>query len=193
MPGAGFTALPPHVKGDCLAPLSDVVGRRVHGFTRRAHNTRIPQSQAEKEAPLHVAAVPAMDTAALRHRMRPDVRARFDSVWKATFFPVRDVQGENASEGQQRRSHLMHSHASELVRLGIASPSDTPGTFRNVPFTVVEEKTGRLRQRFILWTQEANDLLSRQGYVAQVPLGHVSEYLDVVESERVICVVAFIK
>ncbi|KAJ9438312.1 hypothetical protein DIPPA_58762, partial [Diplonema papillatum] len=78
MPGAGFTALPPHVKGDCLAPLSDVVGRRVHGFTRRAHNTRIPQSQAEKEAPLHVAAVPAMDTAALRHRMRPDVRARFD-------------------------------------------------------------------------------------------------------------------
>ncbi|KAJ9437624.1 hypothetical protein DIPPA_26893, partial [Diplonema papillatum] len=124
-------------------------------------------SQAEKEAPLHVAAVPAMDTAALRHRMRPDVRARFDSVWKATFFPVRDVQGENASEGQQRRSHLMHSHASELVRLGIASPSDTPGTFRNVPFTVVEDKAGRLRQRFILWTQEANDLLSRQGYVAQ--------------------------
>ncbi|KAJ9451624.1 hypothetical protein DIPPA_25091 [Diplonema papillatum] len=67
--------------------------------------------------------------------------------------------------------------------MGIASPSDTPGTFRNVPFTVVEDKAGRLRQRFILWTQEANDLLNRQGYVAQVPLGHVSEYLDVVGSE----------
>ncbi|KAJ9466091.1 hypothetical protein DIPPA_26658 [Diplonema papillatum] len=182
MPGTEFTALPPHV-GDYLAPLSDVVGRRVHGFTRRAHNTRLPQSQAEKEAPLHVAAVPAMDTAALRLRMKPDVRARFDSVCNATFFPVRDDQEGDSSGGQQRRSHLRCSHASELVRLGIASPSDTPGTFRNVPFTVVEDKAGRLRQRFILWTQEANDVLSRQGYVAQVPLGHVSEYLDVVESE----------
>ncbi|KAJ9463958.1 hypothetical protein DIPPA_05523 [Diplonema papillatum] len=182
VPASGFAALPPHV-GDDLAPLSDVVGRRVHGFTRRAHNTRLPQSQAEKEAPLHVAAVPAMDTEALRLRMKPDVRVRFDSVWNATFSPVRGAKEGNSSEGQQRRSHLMHSHASELVRLGIASPSDTPGTFRNVPFTVVEDKAGRLRQRFILWTQEANDLLSRQGYVAQVPLGHVSGYLDVVESE----------
>ncbi|KAJ9438701.1 hypothetical protein DIPPA_10770, partial [Diplonema papillatum] len=183
-PGTGFTALPPHV-GDCLVPLSDVVGRRVHGFTRRAHNTRLPQTQAEKEAPLHVAAVPAMDTAVLRLRMKPDVRVRFDSVWNATFFPVHGIKqknGESASQGQQR-SHLMRAHAAELVRLGIASPSDTPGTFRNVPFTVVEEKAGRLRQRFILWTQEANDWLSRQGYVAQVPLGHVSEYLSVVDSE----------
>ncbi|KAJ9441726.1 hypothetical protein DIPPA_20130 [Diplonema papillatum] len=31
------------------------------------------ESQAEKEAPLHVAAVPAMDTAALRLRMKPDL------------------------------------------------------------------------------------------------------------------------
>ncbi|KAJ9452496.1 hypothetical protein DIPPA_26372 [Diplonema papillatum] len=46
----------------------------------------------------------------------------------------------------------------------------------NVPFTVVEEKEGKLRQRFILWTYDANRVVEADGYEAIVPLSHVSKY-----------------
>ena len=54
---------------------------------------------------------------------------------------------------------------------------------RNVPFTVLEEKEGRDRQRFILWTVEANEIACDSGYEAKVPLGHISRYLDAVREE----------
>ena len=60
--------------------------------------------------------------------------------------------------------------AEKLVACGVASHTDRPGLMENVPFTVVESKKSGLRQRFILWTKQANEELIKVGYKADVPL-----------------------
>eukprot|EP01060_Flectonema_neradi_P016559 TRINITY_DN2318_c0_g1_i14.p1 TRINITY_DN2318_c0_g1~~TRINITY_DN2318_c0_g1_i14.p1 ORF type:complete len:477 (+),score=49.94 TRINITY_DN2318_c0_g1_i14:979-2409(+) len=75
-------------------------------------------------------------------------------------------------------------HAEELVRNGVAEECDSLGTFKNIAFNVIEEKASGLRQRFILWTREANVILKeKEKYVADVPLKHVSCYLPLVKNE----------
>ncbi|KAJ9437229.1 hypothetical protein DIPPA_22446 [Diplonema papillatum] len=66
---------------------------------------------------------------------------------------------------------------------GIAQRGRGPNGLLNVPFTVVEEKEGALRQRFILWTYDANAVVETDGYQAHVPLQHVSQYLEAVSEE----------
>ncbi|KAJ9442331.1 hypothetical protein DIPPA_07247, partial [Diplonema papillatum] len=61
--------------------------------------------------------------------------------------------------------------------------STGPGPFASVPFTVLEEKDGALRQRFILWTVDGNRAAHERGYEAHVPLGHVSAYLGASREE----------
>ncbi|KAJ9445915.1 hypothetical protein DIPPA_35454 [Diplonema papillatum] len=112
--------------------------------------------------------------------MNPQTRARFDATWARTFYPqVRGVTGSS----ECRPSRFEAAHALELEEHGIAQRSSEPGGPLNVPFTVVEEKEGKLRQRFILWTYDANATVETDGYQAHVPLCHVSEYLHAVDRE----------
>ncbi|ORC89559.1 uncharacterized protein TM35_000123340 [Trypanosoma theileri] len=62
----------------------------------------------------------------------------------------------------------------------ICTASSHPTTGWVVPFTVVEEKPYGQRGRFIAWTREKND---KDDCEADVPLGHISRYLDVVYDE----------
>ncbi|KAJ9461659.1 hypothetical protein DIPPA_05124 [Diplonema papillatum] len=80
-------------------------------------------------------------------------------------------------------STLRPDHASLLAENGIARSSTGPGPFASVPFTVLEEKEGALRQRFILWTVDGNRAAQEAGYEASVPLGHVSGYLGASREE----------
>lgn len=150
-----------------------------HSLTRKSQRSRLPRTAEEKASPLHVARVDVMDLPRLRERMAPSTRKRFDEVWSLTFNP--SVVGERSvSSGP---STFSADHARSLCEHGIASKAEGPGLRECVPFTVVEEKETGLRQRFILWTRGANDELDRKGYKAQVPIGHISEYLSAVNAE----------
>ena len=147
-----------------------------HSLVRRGKRTRLPSTREEKASPLHVSGVPVMDVAGLRRRLDVEPRRRFDEVWKMTFSP--EVGKAGRSSG---RSAFSEEHAGELASFGIARKATGPGEANNVPFTVLEEKPEGLRQRFILWTKDANWLEER--YTAQVPLHHISRYLDQVREE----------
>lgn len=151
----------------------------LHSITRRPHRTRLPQTKQERAAPLHVSSISPMDVGMLQQRMLPRVRQRFNDVWDLVFQPALSKKAR-----APKPSRLQHAHAEELVRCGIAQPATDDGlASNNVPFTVIEDKPAGLRQRFILWTKEANDWVEQAGYEARVPLGHVSKYLDVVRAE----------
>ena len=154
--------------------------RSLNRMSRRSKRTRLPRSELEHASPLHVAGIPPMDVAGLRSRLNPRAQRRFDHVW-ATAFPSvsRAVQAGRPS----RRSVFRAVHADALVTCGVARRVDSGGPLENVPFTVLEEKESGLRQRFILWTKEANSRAADAGYVADIPLGHISEYLSVATHE----------
>ena len=151
-------------------------------------SSRLPATQEERDAPLHVAAVDVLDVSALRGRMRPSTRDRFDEVWELAFgatarLPHAGADADPTTPKTASWSRLTRAHAHELVAAGVAAPAQGPGRGTNLPFTVVEEKSTGLRQRFILWTKDANDRLDDSGYEARVPLEHVSRYLDAVDAE----------
>ncbi len=89
------------------------------------------------------------------------------------------------TEGGSSKSSFSSEHARLLAAAGVACPAEGPGPYgnTNVPFTVVEEKPSGLRQRFILWTREANKAAKEGGYVPHVPLGHIGRYLAAVRDE----------
>lgn len=150
----------------------------LHSVIRRPQRTRIPRTQQERAAPLHVSPVSPMAVDKLRQHMLPRVLERFDAVWNLAFYPAL-----SKTAGASKPSKLQHAHAMELVRCGIAKLTAEDGhSSGNVPFTVLEEKPTGMRQRFILWTKLANEWVERTGYEARVPLGHVSQYLDAVRA-----------
>ena len=150
--------------------------RTIHHMSQHSKRTRLPQSEREHDSLLHVAGIPPMDVAGLWGRLNPCAQARFDHVW-ATAFP--SVAREAQVGRPSHRSAFKAAYADALVAYGVARRVDSGGPLENVPFTVVEEKTAGLRQRFILWTKEANALMEADGYVADIPLSHITEYLDV--------------
>ncbi|KAJ9453939.1 hypothetical protein DIPPA_22969 [Diplonema papillatum] len=120
-----------------------------------------------------------MDVDKLRARMTDSVRVRFDDTWQKTFYP--DVNSVLPSLGSPSRLEV--GHAKQLEVHGIAARTLGPGPWSSVPFTVLEEKDGSLRQRFILWTLDGNRAAEAAGYEASVPLAHVSCYLGAVHEE----------
>ncbi|KAJ9437968.1 hypothetical protein DIPPA_04856 [Diplonema papillatum] len=123
------------------------------GDVTRGKRTRLPGTEEEKKSPLHVDSVPSMDVAVLRRRMNAPTRKRFDETWSRTFYPQTFPSKTSSPPG---RSRFEAAHAFELEEHGIAERAAGPGRDMNVPFTVVEEKERKLRQRFILWTYDAN-------------------------------------
>ena len=153
----------------------------MHGLTRRAHKTKLPVTVEELAAPLHVApCIRPMDVASLRRRLSAERQERFDYVWRCIFFPSFVPR---SSVMASHKSCLKRDHADLLVKNGVATAASGPGPLANVPFVVVEVKPAGMRLRFILWSKEANSLLDEHGYTADVPLHHISFYLDTVRSE----------
>lgn len=149
-------------------------------ISRRGKATRLPRTPEERGSPLHVASVAPMRVDLLRQRMKPEVKDRFDQVWQLTLAPG---EAASAKATPVRQSDLCAEHARMLEEHGIACSVSEGGPLENIPFTVLEEKESGLRQRFILWTKQANDLVEERGYVAQVPLFHVSAYLQAINEE----------
>ena len=174
-----------------------VVVRR-HNICRRPKRSVLPRSLEEKNSPLHVTKIEPMSILFVKERMSQKRLKRFNFVWDLTFYPHK-VCHNTSSTGpldphastldfhsdfdhvmnfSEKVSSFSRLHADLLVENGIAQETSQPSEVENIPFTVVEQKATGLRQRFILWTKESNERLVDDGYVADVPLGHISEYLD---------------
>jgi hypothetical protein len=108
-------------------------------------------------------------------------RDRFLHVWDLVTRPFEFIHKNSKRLGGKSpvRSSFSPSHALQLLDAGIAEP--VPETeahdFPAVPFTVVEEKDGSCRQRFILWTKMLNEEIEKAGYIPDVPLEHISKYV----------------
>lgn len=151
-------------------------------ITRRTKRTHLPQTKEEKASPLHVSSVEVIDIDAVRARMLPKVRDRFNKVYDWTFFPEGVVPSRT-----NKVSTFSSKHARQLAESGVAERTDKPGENLNIPFTVIETKETGMRQRPILWTRDANDALRAAGYTANVPIGHISDYLVAVNDEIATC------
>ena len=164
-------------EGEAMEAVARLSPCTTHSIIRRGKRTRLPSTAEERSSPLHVSGVETMDVDGLRSRMTDVARERFDQVWNLTFYPEVGKLSRSSST-----SSFAGRHAAELLRNGVARAASGPGRAVNVPFTVVEEKPEGLRQRFILWTRDANGW-AEEAYEAHVPLFHISKYLDRVLTE----------
>lgn len=145
-------------------------------ITRRAHQTRVATLREELELPLQQTAVSPLNVERLRERMLPQVKNRLDHIWETLghALPI---------EVQHRPSRCLHAaDADLLMSTGVVSRATPSVPTRGwvTPFTVVEEKETGFRRRMIAWPKAKN---AQDVYEAQLPLQHVSYYLDAVRDE----------
>ena len=117
-----------------------------------------------------------LDVDGVCERMSAETLRRFRVVWGIMFDPPTPVELACVRRREQttRRTTFTAAHAQELVSAGVATRVDRIGALDTVPFTVYEERASGARQRPIFWTRGGNELAALRGYVAQVPLPHVS-------------------
>ena len=83
--GAGsFTAYSPSNRTS-VAPRT--AWRLMQNFTRKSKTTRLPSTDEEKAAPLHVKEVGTIDVEEVKKMMTEGTRKRFEEVWDQTFNP----------------------------------------------------------------------------------------------------------
>jgi hypothetical protein len=133
-------------------------------------STKVATPAEVELIPLHVKPVPVLNTAAILPMMDSRTRERYLSVSSSSFPASRQISPV------VHKSVLSPSDANLLVANKIASFSPSSVVFC-IPFTIVEIRRGRPRRRFILWPKGLNDHIRDSGYVADVPLKHVSHYL----------------
>lgn len=146
-----------------------------HTVTRVRRSTKVATGD-DLLLPLHVKEVAPLSVEKLRAMMNDSTKRRFDEVWGMM---LRDVQ-----KGPDRsKSTLTHGDATKLCEAGVISliskdeEKSRPTRATLKPFTVVETRDGSDRRRFIAWTKSHNDALEHS-YTANVPLQHISYYLD---------------
>lgn len=138
-------------------------------ITRRSH-ARLPQTAAEWAAPLHVTEVQRMDYSAVLRHMRGEKRQRQEQLWDLLEqFP------RSPHDASYKGSVLPAADVDALRKARIIEPFH-PGDVAPVlasAFTLVEEKHGALRRRFILWPKTLNSWLYKEGsYEPQLELCH---------------------
>ena len=153
-------------------------GGRASIAARWVRQTRLPVGE-QKQAPLHSQPIGEADVPAIRKRMTPERQKRFDDVWHATFF------GPLPQDPKTPQLVFTDEHADKLCADGIATSklSKRKTAAWIEAFTTWEDKGGALgRQRAIMWTRIANRVL-KDTYTPDVPLQHVSAYLEAALSE----------
>lgn len=124
-----------------------------HSLIARRSHARLPQTSAEWNAPLHVTNVQRMDYSAVLRHMKGEKRHRQEQLW--------DLLGRyprSSHDASSSGSALADSDIAALRHANIIEPF-LPGSTAPIlasAFTVVEEKHGALRRRFILWPKALN-------------------------------------
>ncbi|KPA78469.1 unspecified product [Leptomonas pyrrhocoris] len=107
--------------------------------------------------------------------MKASTRARFDELWRLLSSPGQDDLGDPPS------TSIFEGDARALMKAGVLVPaSSRPTRGWVVPLSVAEEKPAGKRRRFIAWPKAKN---GEGPYEADVPLGHVTGYLEAVWEE----------
>jgi hypothetical protein len=141
---------------------------------RRSKKARIPQTQEEKSAPLYVPpSTGHIDLQAVRRLMNEPTRRRFDVVLAAI-----TAGAPPPSTMSARRGNIHADDCQRLCEGGVVRRADLTKPTRGVGigFTVVEEKDGALRRRFIFWDPESNKWYQAE-VGSEIRLGHVSDAL----------------
>ena len=158
-----------------------------HSIVHRRHRTRRPLNAEERAYPLHTFKLDStIDIVKARNRMRPEVRARFEEVYRLIENPrCEPCCDVDVSSG------LTAADAMALVRDGVARPVTLMNTRLNptkgsvAAFLVVEgkidESTGEIthRKRMIHHPKAQNEALNGV-YNADLPIAHISQYLPLV-------------
>jgi hypothetical protein len=106
----------------------------------------------ELHFPLHAVAVSTIDLEKVKTYMRPDVRERFETTYQ------RLCAGVTSSVTTAARNALTAADTEALLRVGILERAEEhPDMVFFEPFTVVEERDGTCRRRFISWTRILNN------------------------------------
>lgn len=145
--------------------------RRVGLFQRK---TLVARQSDILAFPLYTKRVAPMDLSRLMSFMAPNTAARFAHLWDRLLLRV----PPNAPTAP-----LDNGDTDLLVRAGILCPAldDRDDRVYFTPFTVVEEREGKNRRRFISWTRDSNE--ANVDYVAEMGLLRPSEYLSAVHFE----------
>ncbi|ORC86506.1 uncharacterized protein TM35_000282220 [Trypanosoma theileri] len=107
--------------------------------------------------------------------MNNKAQRRWDEVWGIMQTPTPKVMDRESN------LRITNADAQRMKEAGIiCTASSHPTAGWVVPFTVVEEKPSGKRRRFIAWPKGKN---AQDDYEADVPLEHISRYLDVVYDE----------
>lgn len=152
---------------------------RRHSVRSSRNRTWLPTAPEELAAPLHVKPVSPLDLPAVLDMMASSRRARFEQVFNIVkrFTPTKSNQF----------TPLPQQDGDALLAAGIAEAAEDKSAVGLAhAFSVVEEKSGKLRRRFILDPRELNDWLENE-YKADVPLPHVSALLDAAHQEYAAC------
>ena len=147
-----------------------------HTITRMRRQTRVARGH-ELSLPFHMKPTSVFDLNMIRSWMNEATRTRFDYVWDLL---IREPPN-NANVRFYRAlpdadaTITMKCGVCELVTAAMEAEFPTTGTI--IPWTNIEERDGAERRRLIGHTKDDNERLQKI-YTAQVPLHHVSYYLE---------------
>lgn len=155
--------------------LPQTVFRRHSAMPRRAQ-ARLPTPEEQETLPLYAKDVEPMDLTYVRRLMNDKTRKRFDELfsWPGAFTPTK----------AEAFTPFDTADGDRMLDIGLAEPaSDTSDIGLCSAFTVVQEKPAGNVRRTIIWPRSLNDWLAEKGYVADVPLPHVSALLPAAHNE----------
>ena len=159
--------------------------RAASSIIRRQHHSKRPTTAEEKALPLHSSRVAPIRLLQALERMLPEKRERFRKVWNGVIDPATTGMQPCAHE-PDRSLFFSAEDAAVLERDSIVLRVDEqvrtsrPTRGCVTAFTVVELAKGR--RRAIHWPEEQN-AASERVYTPDVPLQHISAYLDDVHTE----------
>ncbi|CAD2215151.1 hypothetical protein AGDE_03479 [Angomonas deanei] len=135
-----------------------------HSILPRRSLARLPRSEIERAAPLHVQRISPLDLGSIRSRMNEGKRKRFDALWQLLHEALRALQAGGTAH------QLTPADAHTLRDAHLIEPLTKEQGLVASAFSVVEEKHGKLRRRFILWPKVVNEWLAAQEYKPEYEL-----------------------
>ena len=153
----------------------------------RPHRMMQPPTPDEMKLPLHAPSVPSLDIARIRSWMQPEMKCRFDEVWKLLTNP--QCLETNVNLCSVKSSTLSQNDISKLLkseiirRVTYEELESHPTKAQIIPFTTFEERDSGARRRFICWPKSHNLALEHK-YKADVPIGQPVSYVNRVRYER---------
>ena len=163
----------------------DVAPRKKVIWTRTIRKSSMATPE-QFNIPLHAPKVQPIDLSTAIQHMKPEVGTRFTDVWKNITMPHFPILN-NIGILPRSNGSLSHTDIKQLSENGIIERvsyvelRSNPTKGKVLPSTVVEERNGVKRRRFICWPKHQNAILQNT-YVAHVPIDQPGSYAESVRS-----------